>query len=87
MSYLNTMNKSKTSGNQKLSDKVISVLHEQSSVLLTENNRTCSLFSTTKVIMSTDNTFKLHGIQTSSKVALYTFLVFITYKTHLMHED
>jgi hypothetical protein len=38
--------------------------------------------------MSTDNKFKLHGIQTSSIVALYTFLAFITaYTTHLMHED
>ena len=87
MSYINTMNKSTESGNQQLSDKIKAVFHQQSSVLLTANNA-CSLFSTTHIFISTDNNFKLYGIQTSSINAFYKFLVIITvYKTHLMHED
>jgi len=82
-----TINKPTQSGNQQLSDKIKAVFHQQSSVLLTANNA-CSLFSTTHIFISTDNNFKLYGIQTSSINAFYKFLVIITvYKTHLMHED
>lgn len=87
VSYINTMNKSTESNNQQLSDTIKTVFHQQSSVFLTANNA-CSLFSTRDIFMPTDNNFKLYGRQTSSIIALCTFLVITAvYKTHLMHED
>lgn len=86
VSYI-TMNKSTESDNQQLSDKIKTAFHQQISAFLTANNA-CSLFSTTHIFMSTVNNFSLYGIQTSSIIALYTFLVLITeHRTHLMHED
>lgn len=81
------MKVSTESDNRQLSDTIKTVPNQQSSVFLTAN-KVCSLFSMTENFMSTDNNFKLYGIQTSSIIALYTFLVNITvYKTYLMHED